>query len=236
MAAQTTKYERVMNAIRERMISGEYPVGSQLPSEPRLQKLFGVSRVTVRLAVDGLVKDGLVERIQGKGSFVQRPHRVSRLVRESTVESFSQVAKASGFTPHTQTLKVEEIVATPELRAKFDGSTDKLLHTVRLRFLDKDPIFLESNYYPLPRFATLADYDLNGSLYEIFRDHFEITRLDSTDTTLGVVTAGVEEAKLLHRSVGFPLFSMKTVIFDQNKNNVQYGEQLIVSDRYQFKI
>ncbi|WP_082383808.1 GntR family transcriptional regulator [Lacticaseibacillus thailandensis] len=134
MSARVTKYEQVMTSIRQKILSGEYFVGSQLPSEPQLQKQYGVSRVTIRLAVDGLVKDGLVERVQGKGSFVQRPQRVSRLVRESSVESFSKVALASGFHPQTKVLKVERVVATAALQSKFNVDVTGLLHTVRLRF------------------------------------------------------------------------------------------------------
>lgn len=236
MSIPSTKYQQVMTSIRAKIIEGKYPVNSKLPSEPKLQEEYGVSRVTVRLAVDGLVRDGLVERVQGKGSFVRKPSRVSRLVRETTVESFSQVAKESGFVPTTKVLKVEKVAVDEKLKGNLGTDSKEALHTVRLRYLDDDPIFYESNYYPLPRFESLPDYDLTGSLYAIFSNHFGIEKLASDNTTLSIKTADVETASMLNRSVGFPLFYLVTQIFDENDQVVQYGEHLIASDRYQFKI
>lgn len=236
MTEPATKYSRVMNSIRSKIISGAYPIGSKLPSEVKMQEEYGVSRVTIRLAVDGLVKDGLVERIQGTGSYVRKPKRLSRLVRENSVESFSEVAKENGFESHTKVIIVDKVPATDFLKKVLHTESDEVLHTERLRYLEDDPIFLENNYYPLPRFLDLPNYDLSGSLYTIFKDNFGINSLESDNTILSVKTANVESAKLLNRSVGFPLFYMKTQIFDDKNNVVQYGEQLIVSDRYQFKI
>lgn len=236
MTKSTTKYMRVMNSIRAKIISGEYPIGSQLPSEAKMQKKYDVSRVTIRLAVDGLVRDGLVERVQGIGSYVRKPKRLSRLMRENSVESFSKVAKENNFSTHTKVLTVEEISVTDKLKQALQTQSNQALHTVRLRYLEDDPIFLESNYYPLPRFSKLPKYDLNGSLYAIFQNAFGIKSLGSDNTILSIKTADVRTAKLLNRSVGFPLFYMKTQIFDDKKKVVQYGEQLIASDRYQFRI
>lgn len=236
MTEPATKYSRVMNSIRSKIISGEYPIGSKLPSEVKMQEEYGVSRVTIRLAVDGLVKDGLVERVQGTGSYVRKPKKLSRLVRENSVESFSEVAKENGFNSHTKVISVDKIPSTDFLKKVLHTESDEVLHTERLRYLEDDPIFLENNYYPLPRFLDLPSYDLSGSLYTIFKDNFGINSLESDNTILSVKTANVEFAKLLNRSVGFPLFYMKTQIFDDKDQVVQYGEQLIVSDRYQFKI
>lgn len=236
MSTPSTKYQQVMTSIRSKIIAGVYPLDSMLPSEQKLQAEYQVSRVTIRLAIDGLVRDGMVERVQGKGSFVRKPERVNRLVRETSVESFSEVARESGFVPSTKVLKMETVQVDAKLSSNLETDAKEALHTVRLRYLDDDPIFLESNYYPLPRFAKLTDYDLTGSLYAIFQNHFDIKTLGSDNTTLSMKTADVETAEKLHRSVGFPLFYLRTQIFDENDQIVQYGEQLIASDRYQFKI
>lgn len=237
MAVSGTLYYQVMEKIRGDILSGIYPVGTKLPSEPELQSKYGVSRVTIRNAVDGLVADGLVERVQGTGTFVRKPQKVSRLVRTSTVESFSAVARQNGFDPSSKVLAIKEVALSKHLESIFRGTTDRLLYVERLRYLDGDPIMIENNYYPLPRFARLQQMDLvHRSLYELFHDEFNIHELSSDDTTLSVVFASQEQAKLLKRSVGFPLFYLVTVIEDENKMPVQYGEQYIATDRYQFKI
>lgn len=236
MKVPATKYGRIMADIRSKIISGKYPLDSKLPSEVQLQKEYGVSRVTVRLAIDELVKDGLVERVQGKGSYVRKPQKLSRLVRTSAVESFSAVAKASGYKTSTKLLKIETIKNNDKLKQLLKNDNEDVLHTVRLRFLDNDPIFIENNYYPLPRFKNLAENNLNGSLYKIFKQKYGIKKLISDNTILSVKIADVEEANLLKRSIGFPLYLVKTQVCDENQNVVQYGEEIIASDRYQFKI
>lgn len=236
MALPATKYGRVMNDLQGKIISGQYPLNSKLPSETQLQAKYKVSRVTVRLAVDELVKDGLVQRVQGKGSYVRKPHRLSRLVRTSTVESFSQVAQENGFQTSTRLLKAETIDCNAQLKKLLQTNNDQAMQTVRLRYLDGDPMYIEKNYYPLPRFADLPQYDLNGSLYKIFKKYYGVKKLTSDNTILSIKLADVEEAKLMHRSVGFPLYLVKTQVCDQHGSVVQYGLEYIASDRYQFKI
>ena len=81
-------YSQVMEKIRQKIISGEYPVNSKLPNEFDLSEQFDVSRVTLRKAIKGLADDGLVEKIQGVGTFVRQLQKVKRIVSSSAVESF----------------------------------------------------------------------------------------------------------------------------------------------------
>ncbi|XKU96093.1 GntR family transcriptional regulator (plasmid) [Lactobacillus acidophilus] len=231
-----TKYGQVMDDIRKKIISGEYPLNSKLPSEVRLQNKYHVSRVTVRLAVDELVKDGMVERVQGKGSYVRKPHRISQLVSYNGVEGFTDVAKDSGLKTSTKVLKAEIIKSNERLKKILQNDNDHIVITKRLRYLEQDPIFIEVNYYPMPRFKNLLKYDLTQSLYQIFDKEYNIKDLTSDDTILSVKLANSEEASLLNKSIGFPLYYLRTQIKEKDGLVVQYGEEYIASDRYQFKI
>src|SRR5205085_8312652 len=64
------KYAQIANAIRQRVARGQWPKGHQLPTNDELAHEFGVSRVTIRQAVDLLARDGLIEAQQGRGTFV----------------------------------------------------------------------------------------------------------------------------------------------------------------------
>ena len=225
-----------MNDIREKIISGEYPLNSKLTSEVKLQNEYHVSRVTVRLAVDELVKDGIVERAQGKGSYVRKPHRISQLVSYNGVEGFTQVANDSGLKTTTRVLKAGVVRNNNRIKKILQNDNDQVMKTERLRYVEEDPIFIEINYYPMPRFKDLVKYDLTGSLYKIFEKEYGIKDLTSDDTILSIKLADVEEAKLLQKSVGFPLYYLRTQIKERNGLVVQYGEEYIASDRYQFKI
>ena len=68
-----------MEKIRQKIITGEYPIDSKLPNEFELSKQFNVSRVTLRKAIAGLAEDGLIEKIHGVGTFVRKPHKVKRM-------------------------------------------------------------------------------------------------------------------------------------------------------------
>lgn len=231
-----TKYETVMLDLHQKIVGGKYPIDTQLPSEEKLQKIYQVSRITIRQAVDGLVADGLVERVQGKGSFVRKTHHIRRLLKRSSIESFSKTARESGFTPKIQVLKLEKIKATPKIQNHLKSDNKFVMHSLRLCYLDQDPTVIESNYYPLPRFANLINYDLQHSLYQIFREHFDVKNLADSDSILKVTLANKEQSKLLKRSVGFPLYKLRNTIYDDQHQIVQYGIELIDTDRYEFQI
>lgn len=104
-----------MEEIKKKIIAGEYPVNSKLPNEFELSELFNVSRVTLRRAVKGLVDDGLVEKIQGVGTFVRKPQKVKRIVISSAAESFSKIAKSEGFETKADVVKMQELVTPQKL-------------------------------------------------------------------------------------------------------------------------
>lgn len=231
-----TKYQTVMLDLHQKIVTGKYPIDTQLPSEEKLQKLYQVSRITIRQAVDGLVADGLVERVQGKGSFVRKARQIRRLLKRSSIESFSKTARENGFTPKMEVLKLEKIKATPEIQDALKSDHDYVIHSLRLCYLDQDPTVIENNYYPFPRFADLVHYDLSRSLYQTFQEHFDVKKLTDSESILKVSLATKEEAKLLKRSISFPLYHLRNQIYDDQQQIVQYGIELIDTERYEFKI
>ena len=71
-------YHKLARAIKQKIVSGEFKEGEYIPSEAQLEKMFGISRTTVRLAIQELCKEGLLEKFRGKGTLVNRP----KLMRE----------------------------------------------------------------------------------------------------------------------------------------------------------
>ena len=231
-----TKYQKVMLDLREKILTGTYPIDTKLPTEEELKKIYGVSRITVREAVNGLVSDGIVEKVQGKGSFVRELHHVKRLLKSNSIESFSKTAIKNGFKPKMEVLKLEKIKTNAELRDGLKCNSDYAIHSLRICYLDNDPTVIESNYYPLPRFEGLTNYDLSGSLYQVLKDNYGIDNLKDSESILRVVLADKEQARLLNRSVGFPLFYLRNQVFDNNKKVIQFGTEFIATDRYEFMI
>ncbi|MCP9313731.1 GntR family transcriptional regulator [Liquorilactobacillus satsumensis] len=234
MEKRGSLYSQVMEKLRKKILTGEYQVNSKLPSELELMKIFNVSRVTLRKAIEGLVNDGIVEKVQGIGTFVRKPKKVKRIILSSAVESFSKIAIEEGFEPTTKIIDIKELLVSQNLAELLE--TKKALFIKRVRFLDNDPVMLENNYFPLPRFKKLANYDLTESLYSLLHKDFGIVKLISKDTSVNVTLAKKNEADLLKKSIGYPLFLLKPIVKDENDKIVQIGKEFIIYDRYEFNI
>lgn len=169
-----TLYQQVMINIKQKIIAGKYPDGTKLPSEPKLQNEYSVSRVTLRNALNQLVKGGYIIRVQGKGTFVNKPKKVKRLIRHAAVESFSEIARQNGFEPTTSVISVRREKPLEKMSTYIPGDA---LNVVRVRSIDGSPLIVENNFFPLPRFENLSQEDLSQSLYQTFEFQYGIKKL-----------------------------------------------------------
>ena len=101
-------YRVIKTALKERILSGDYAAGQQLPSENQLMRIFSVSRVTVRQALHQLQKERLVVSYQGKGYFVARAMAVQDLAR---LQGLGEAVAGSGFSAHSEVLDLAEVAA-----------------------------------------------------------------------------------------------------------------------------
>jgi GntR family transcriptional regulator len=138
-------YAQIADLLRRDITSGVYPPLSKLPSEPMLVRRLGVSRVTVRLAIDLLIKQGLVIRKQGKGTFV-----AGSTVRHELQElrGFYDVMVAQGLRPQTRLLKFELKAPPPEVVAQLGTAEPALMFLQRSYSLEGAPIGLASTWLP----------------------------------------------------------------------------------------
>ena len=101
-------YHQLMQRLAEDIERGKYPVGSRIPPEHELEALYKVSRVTVRRALAELTAEGMLERKQGKGTFVSTP-RISQDLK--SIHSFHDACKQNGFQSGTIVIHVKETEA-----------------------------------------------------------------------------------------------------------------------------
>lgn len=133
-------YQQLQRALREAIERGELSPDDALPSERQLAAELGISRITVRKAIDGLADEGLLVRRQGSGNFVGA--RIEKNFAKLT--SFSEDMRARGRVPSSQWLKKQEGQVTPDEAMRLGlspGSTVYRFH--RLRFADGEPMSLE---------------------------------------------------------------------------------------------
>jgi len=224
-------YHQLMQRIREDIDRGTYPTGSRIPPEHELEQTYQVSRVTVRRALAELTQEGLLERKQGKGTFVSVP-RVSQNLKN--VHSFHDACFFSGMTPGTRVIHVREIRADAQDRADLslkDG--DRVIETLRVRTADGVPVVLEKNHFSMA-YAYLEDSDLNGSLYATLQIYGVEPRQATHEISL--CEAGKAEAELLDIPAGTPLMKLREVIYDQRGRPLHNSQQWIRGDRFVFRI
>mgnify|MGYP001187268099 CR=1 FL=1 len=147
-----SRYAALAAALRARVIAGEWPAGSAIPAEQSLADEHGVALGTMRRALELLVREGLVERIQGRGTFVRAGLSGPTLMR------FFRFGRGSGEVPASRILQRQPVAAPAEVaRVLGIGAGEQVLKLRRLRSLDDQPCLLEEIWLPLPRFERLAE-------------------------------------------------------------------------------
>ena len=167
------QYRKLYELLRKNILKGIYEEGSLLPSENELCAVHGMTRPTVRHALDSLVKDGLILKKQGKGSIVRKPPQNIGIL------SIAGTASAIGVRYlKTEILQKPEIQPWPE-NFTFDLSeTEKeagCIYMERLRYVDEQPVFYDINHLPnlnMPRFTSRSLE--NKSLFEILRKNYQV--------------------------------------------------------------
>ena len=224
-------YHQLMQRLSEDIEKENYPVGSRIPPEHQLEELYNVSRVTVRRALAELTAEGLLERKQGKGTFVSTPRITQDL---KSIHSFYDACKQNGRQGGTNVIYVREADADAldikELKLH-DG--DRVLTMLRVRTADGIPVVLEENHFSMA-YSYLENENLSGSLYAVLRDYGIEPRQATHDLSMTYATES--QAVLLGIECGAPLMKLHEVVYDQKGRPLHNSLQLIRGDRFVFRI
>lgn len=148
------------------LVASELSVGDTVPSERSLTEKFGVSRMTVRQAVDALVHEGVLERAQGRGTFVAPP----RADFEMRLTTFGEETRRRGMEPGTVVLDSGVAPAPSSVAdALGRGTADPMHHVVRLRSADGSPMSVEEAWIPVDLAPDLLADGVPASLYGALR-------------------------------------------------------------------
>jgi GntR family transcriptional regulator len=202
-ASPVPLWYQLRNAMLSRIISGAWEPGSQLPTEEELCDALGISRSTVRPAVESLVRDGLVVRTRGKGSFVAMAPTTQ--IKFSPL-GFYRTMTARGHTVHSRVLECRRMLATDDLIEELNlHGNEEILLIRRLRFADDHPVVLSSNYLLYDLCAGIEDEDLStGSLWARLEERLG-RKVAGGMHTFHAVLATSEERQLLQIPPDLPL-------------------------------
>lgn len=203
-------YMQLYNRLAQLIERGVLKAGERVPAERELAEALNVSRITARQAVDALVKNGLVYREQGRGTFVAEPHMTNVM----GFTSFYQDMISRGHKPGSIVLVQEKIQVGEELQKKIKiGPDDFALHLVRIRTADGEPVALQTAFLPDSRFPMLDKLDLNSvSLYAVLREKYSVYPA-WTEAQMEVRLATAEEAHLLKLDKNSPVLVVDGITY-----------------------
>src|SRR5579875_1392771 len=156
----TPIYLRLRELLRSSIASGTWKPGQAIPSEPLLAEQFGVARMTVRQAIDGLIHEGLLVRVRGSGTFVTQ-FRVEREL--SRLHGFSEDMRARSMAPSARMLAREVVPAPVEVSQHLSlGRREAVIYLQRLRLADGLPMAVETSYLNYEFCRGVLDADLEA--------------------------------------------------------------------------
>ncbi len=228
----TPLYRQLMQKLRADIAAGVYPVHSRIPAESELTETYRVSRVTVRKALAELTREGLLKRMQGKGTFVCSP-RIRKSLRDVT--SFHEACRHMGCQPGTAVISMGYAAADADTADDLllSGAGTQVVEIVRLRMADNQPVMLETNRFPVQYDALLRE-DLTGSLYAALEKLG--VEAASGEHEISLCYAAPAEARMLGVAQGTALLRLDETIYDQHGAPLHTSHQVIRGDRFTFRI
>ncbi|WP_344376611.1 GntR family transcriptional regulator [Agromyces tropicus] len=224
-------YFQVSTKLEQAIQDGQLPAGSRLENEISLGQRFGLSRPTVRRAIQELVDKGLLVRRRGIGTQVVH----GQVTRNVELTSLYDDLGRTGQKPTTKVISYE-IGEADQAVADSLGITegDTVLHVRRLRSADGVPIALLDNTLP-GDFADLTVDDLEQrGLYQLMRARGVTMRV--AKQRIGARTATATESRLLQLPKGAALLTMARTAFDSSGRAVEFGQHCYSPDLYSFEI
>lgn len=211
-------------------LCAELGPGAMLPGERDLSTRFGVSRATVRKALEELMTRRVVERRHGAGTFVRRPAVAQPLM----ATSFGDDMRRRGLHPSSRLLWWDTVVADTDLAARLEmPGGEAVLRVCRVRLADDEPMTLETLHVPAARVPGLTGDDLDGpsSYYEILLDRFD-RRIRSGTQSVAPVVLSAKDADLLGVAPGAAALRFVRTSRDHRGEIVERVESLARGDRY----
>ncbi|MBU6377672.1 MAG: GntR family transcriptional regulator [Gammaproteobacteria bacterium] len=212
-------YSQVYETLIKRIAGGEWKPGQALPSEQALAAQLGVSQGTVRKALDALALDKVIDRRQGKGTYV------AELTQERSLFRFFRLTRPDGQravpTSGDEAVRQRRI-RSHEARALELPETAEVFEIVRTRFVDEHPIAIERIVLPELYFPGLDRHSpLPNALYALYQREYGVN-IVSTNEKLRADVARRDDARRLNVPLGTPLLQVERVALSVDGKRVEW--------------
>ena len=230
-----TKIPPLMEAIEKLedfIVVNRLKAHTRIPSEKDLCDLWGVSRSTLRQAVDELVENGVLYRVMNKGVFVSE----KKYPRDMAgVDAMVRDLVNQGNIVSKHIISMNTIEATKQISRKLMVRLGtKVYEIIRCRVINDVPCTIETTYINAEKYPGFIDlYSETASMDTLFKGEYNAIQTTGTEH-INVTYALQEEADMLQIEVGSPLFYASGISLDQNGDTVMYYKQLIRPDKFIF--
>lgn len=229
-------YFQIQELFKNKISSGEWKPGDRIPSEQALSEMLDVSRMTIRQALNNLVKESLLSRKRGIGTFVSVKDGIEVEESLKSLKSFSEDIAAIGLKPNNRllgfsTIEADEYLA--EVLAIKIGS--ELFKIERCRLANELPIAIETTFIPKSLINRIDEQDLNNSLYE----YFEVSlgyKIKKATKWIKASLMSNSDSVILEVQENSPALELHQVTFINNDTPIEYVSCIYRADRYRFTI
>lgn len=227
-------YAQVRDALRRRILSGDFTPHTRIPSESQLTAIFAVSRITIRQALAELENDGLIFRVHGKGTFVSKPKAFQDLTR---LQSFGEAMHPQGHETYSRVIGIEAVKPTSHVRQQLQLEEGKTVVEIkRIRFLDHEPIAVETSHLRHDIGNELAKRDLaTRDIFLILENDLGLM-LGNAELLVGTHAATDWQADHLMVERGFPMLHIERLTMTTTGEPVIFEHLYHRGDAFRYKV
>ncbi len=224
-------YYQIQQIITEKIKSGELKPGDKIPSEHELCEQFGVSRMTIRQAINNLVKETQLYRKRGIGTFVQQTKVTQAL---EGLSSFTEDMKARGLNPSSKLISFAVKPASLYVAKHLGIEIESDIYEIqRIRLADNEPIAIERAYIPVYILPSLSVDTVQQSIYQYVETesgHKLIRAVQEIEATI----VNEEDAKWLEIEEGAPILILEQCSYIEGDIPLEFVRCSYRADRYKF--
>lgn len=225
-------YMQLRELVYSKIEDGEYAPGTAIPSENEFAEMYGINRLTVRSAIDALVKEGLLKRVQGKGVYVMAKYERDL----ETLGGFSQTMTENNAKSSKKILLRGQRQAGEKYASILNiNEDDQIYYIKRLDYANDEPIAFQEIFIPYNLIPNVNDVDISVfSMFEIYK--FYGINPTRAWQTLDLVQLAQSDARLININKDQTVFLFSCTTYDENNRVIEYSKSYTRGDKCNFTV
>lgn len=226
------KFNEIFLDLEKRIVENEYPPGTLLPSESQLIQIYGVSRETIRKALNLLTNSGYIQKKQGKGSIVLDLSRFDFPI--SGLTSFKELQDAQHIPSKTVVCELTEILVDKSLSKQTNWKIGTpVWKLVRQRFIDEEAVILDIDYLLKEIIEELPKEKAEESIYQYFENELGL-EIGYAQKKITVETINEQDQELLTLQDDQNIVVVKSLVYLEDTRCFEYTESRHRLDKFRF--